>query len=267
MPGRFHSQAVGRGHVQNLSNHNREPVVFVIALSKCFSFRRDWHRDDRASPLVRQHQQAIDEVLKANPKLQRCDTCCRHCGIRFVTHPRNAGRKDLWCPFGCRQHHQQEAARARSRKYYQSAHGQKRKKAFNGRRSRASQLAQRQEPSPSSPERPTPVLPTPEPCTPESATLQPLTPEPQAFLPTSWAAPLEASFPVAIWLEGVRLDTESVERSPALPYLRMLVRVLEKMPISQAELVEWLLQSLRQRSIARRNRKTYALGFLHTHPP
>jgi hypothetical protein len=81
------------------------------------------------------------------------------------------------------------------------------------------------------------------------------------------AAPLEASLPVAISLEGVTLDAESVERSPALPYLRMLVRVLEKVPISQAELVQWLLESLRQRSIARRNRKTYALGFLNAHPP
>lgn len=270
MPRSFDLQAVGRGHAQNLSNHNREPVVFVIALSKCFSFRRDWHRDDRASPLVRQHQNAIDEVLKADPKLQRCDTCCRHCGIRFVTHPRNAGRKDLRCPFGCRQHHQREAARARSRKYNQTAGGQKRKKVFNIRRSLASQAPRRQEPSPSSsvlptPVRPTPVPTTPERCTSESATPQSLTPEPQ--VPTSLAASLEASLPVAILLEGVTLDAESVERSPALPYLRMLVRVLEKVPIRQEQLVQWLLESLRQRSIAGRNRKAYVLGFLNAHPP
>lgn len=263
----FGFQGVGRGHAKNLSNHNREPGVFVIALSKCFSFRPDWHRDDRASPLVRQHQNAIDEVLKADPKLHRCDICCRHCGIRFVTHPRNAGRKDLRCPFGCRQHHQREASRARSRKYNQTARGQKRKKAFNIQRSLASQAARRQAPSPSSSEPSTPEPSTSESCTSESATAQSLTPEPQAFLPTSLAGPLAASLPVAISLEGVTLDAESVEGSPALAYLRMLVRVLEQVPIRQAELVDWLLECLRQRSIARRNWKTYALSFLNAHPP
>jgi hypothetical protein len=47
----------------------------------------------------------------------------------------------------------------------------------------------------------------------------------------------------------------------------MLVRVLEKIPVGPIELVEWLLQCLRSRSIAWKNRKTYALGFLHEHPP
>lgn len=54
---------------------------------------------------------------------------CKHCGIRFFTHPRNAGREDLGCPFGCREHHRRELSKERSRRHYQKPEA-KTKKAF-----------------------------------------------------------------------------------------------------------------------------------------
>jgi hypothetical protein len=61
-------------------------------------------------------------------------TRCKHCRIFFLTHPRNAGRNDLRCPFGCRQAHRKESSNKRSSEYYQSEEGKKKKKAHNRRR-------------------------------------------------------------------------------------------------------------------------------------
>jgi hypothetical protein len=60
---------------------------------------------------------------------------CRHCCIYFLTHPRNAIRNDLRCPFGCRQAHREESAKARSDEYYRSKAGKIKKKELNARRS------------------------------------------------------------------------------------------------------------------------------------
>jgi hypothetical protein len=59
---------------------------------------------------------------------------CKHCGIFFFTHPRNAGRKDLGCPFGCRQTHRKKSEKKRSIEYYRSPEGKIKKKYLNARR-------------------------------------------------------------------------------------------------------------------------------------
>jgi hypothetical protein len=75
-------------------------------------------------------------VLRAKPHLRACLTRCRHCRIFFLTHPRNAGRQDLGCPFGCREAHRQRASAQRSGAYYGDAAGKKRKSQINQRRPR-----------------------------------------------------------------------------------------------------------------------------------
>jgi hypothetical protein len=67
--------------------------------------------------------------LETHPELAGCAVDCKHCGIRFFTHPRNANREDLRCPFGCREHHRRELSRERSRRHYQKPEA-KTKKAF-----------------------------------------------------------------------------------------------------------------------------------------
>lgn len=74
-------------------------------------------------------------MLKDKPHLQKCLTCCRYCRILFLTHPRNAGRNDLRCPFGCRQVHRNKSAIRRSTEYYRSKEGKEKKKHLNARRS------------------------------------------------------------------------------------------------------------------------------------
>ena len=78
----------------------------------------------------------LRSVLRAKPHLRACLTRCGHCGIFFLTHPRNAGRRDLRCPFGCREAHRQQASAQRSAAYYREPKGQRKKSELNQRRPR-----------------------------------------------------------------------------------------------------------------------------------
>ncbi len=66
--------------------------------------------------------------------MRKCLTRCKHCRIYFFTHPRNAGRKDLGCPFGCRQSQRTKSAIKRSIEYYKSPEGKIKKRYLNARR-------------------------------------------------------------------------------------------------------------------------------------
>jgi hypothetical protein len=78
----------------------------------------------------------LRSVLRAKPHLCACLTRCRHCRIYFLTHPRNAGRQDLRCPFGCREAHRKRASAQRGAEYYRSPEGKQRKSEINQRRPR-----------------------------------------------------------------------------------------------------------------------------------
>ena len=72
--------------------------------------------------------------MKIKPHLRKCLVRCKHCQIFFLTHPRNAGRTDLGCPFGCRKTHRKKSAIKRSVEYYQSPEGKIKKRHLNARR-------------------------------------------------------------------------------------------------------------------------------------
>ena len=221
------AEKVRRGCVNN-KHHNREPCFFTIAVEKFFSFREDWHEDDRAKPLVRQYQTALDAVLQSHAELCGCVAHCAHCGIRFFTHPRNAGRRDLRCPFGCRQYHRRERSRQRSTAYYRTAAGRRKKKRLNARRYRP---------------------------------LDPVPKEPPTNTPTSDAPPVE------LRLEGVVLSESSLAESPLLPYLRMVVGLIEGVELTCREVLHLLCAAMRQHSIGACGRIDYILGFWQRHPP
>ena len=77
---------------------------------------------------------ALRSILKAKPHLRPCLTRCRHCRIYFFTHPRNAGRKDLGCPFGCKDTHRKKRSTERSKAYYSTLAGKWKKKLQNDKR-------------------------------------------------------------------------------------------------------------------------------------
>jgi hypothetical protein len=178
--------------------------------------------------LVLRYQTALDSVLESHPELQPCVADCAHCGIRFITHPRNAGRIDLRCPFGCRGVHRRQRSSQRSVAYYQTPAGKRKKRRLNARRTAAA------------------LAPQPGPAAPGL-------PEPRS----------EAQ----LCLDGVVLDEPSLLASPMLPYLRMAVRLITGVSLSLGELIGLLRRALRQHSIARRRRTDYVLHVLHRCPP
>lgn len=82
--------------------------------------------------LVREYSVLLESLLRTRPHLHPCLKRCRHCGILFLTHPRNAKRDDLRCGFGCRQGHRRASAIRRSVEYYRKRKDIKR--ALNRRR-------------------------------------------------------------------------------------------------------------------------------------
>lgn len=76
----------------------------------------------------------LRSVLRCKPWLRKCLARCRPCGIFFLTDRRNAGRRDLGCPFGCSRAHRRQASTRRSVAYYQEPEGKEKKREINARR-------------------------------------------------------------------------------------------------------------------------------------
>ena len=178
----------------------------------------------------------MDAILREHPHLAGCAVHCRRCGIRFLTHPRNAGREDLYCEFGCRELHRRELANARSQKHYQTAQGWRNKKLLNGKRSAATAEG-KQEASP-------------------------------AGDPAAQMAPEEPPDEnVQLTLGNFTLNEVILVNSPLWPYLAMVASLLEGRKIRPKVLLNTLRTVMRQRSFDRLPRREYVLRFLAQHPP
>ena len=81
-----------------------------------------------------EYYRVIRELLHRDTDRRLVLSRCRHCGILFLTHPRNADRRDLRCPFGCRQTHRKQNSTKRSIQYYRTPEGKFKKQLQNGRR-------------------------------------------------------------------------------------------------------------------------------------
>jgi hypothetical protein len=86
------------------------------------------------APLVLSYYVVLRSVLRLKPWLRKCRARCRYCGIFFLADIRNAGRKDLGCPFGCGQAHRKSQSTRRSVAYYQEPEGKGKKRELNARR-------------------------------------------------------------------------------------------------------------------------------------
>jgi hypothetical protein len=106
----------------------------AIQIAAHFRFVEDWYRAAPVVGLVLAYYAVLRSVLRAQPELRRCRTRCRHCGIFFLTHPRNAGRRDLGCPLGCRQAHHRRQGNQRTAAYYREEAGKDKKQALNAQR-------------------------------------------------------------------------------------------------------------------------------------
>lgn len=188
----------------------------------------------------------LRSVLRAKPHRRKCLTRCRHCGIFFLTDPRNAGRCDLGCPFGCSQAHRRRESIQRSTEYYRGEDGRKYKRRQNQRQQekRRSRAAAENPPEGHGMERPAQPSPSG-----ESEAAGPGVPPPTAASPQS----AQASF----------------QPPPAhlLQYLEMVVSLIEERPVSGEEILAMLQTVFRQRSIGRRCRIDHTVAWLHENPP
>jgi hypothetical protein len=107
--------------------------------------------------LVLKYYVLLRALLRTRPDLRRCRTRCRHCRIYFLADPRNAGRCDLGCPFGCAEAHRKRRSNQRSTAYYQDEAGQEKKRQQNAKRRKGPAA-----PAPAS----APKAPAPEPALP-----------------------------------------------------------------------------------------------------
>jgi len=224
----------------------------LIAIGEFFSDRSDWHQAKRVSPLVRQYQTSLDSLLESDDKLACCIKHCLRCGIRFLAASQNAGREDLRCPFGCAKRHRAQQSNERVKAYRRTERGKKNKDALNARRYRGS---------------PSPACESP--CEASANTKLLLCEPANSPLSENAAQPLptELSVDIELDLDEVVLDESSVANSPMLPYVRTLIWIIDRIRLSHIEVVQWLRQVLRQRSMVYRPRRDYVLRFLHQHPP
>lgn len=107
--------------------------------------------------LVLAYYVLLRSILRSQAELRQCLTRCRHCRIFFLTDPRNAGRSDLGCPFGCQQAHRKHQSNRRSTAYYQDEIGKEKKRRQNGKRRKGAAAPPPSEAPPSSPPLPWPL--------------------------------------------------------------------------------------------------------------
>jgi hypothetical protein len=107
----------------------------IVKIQADFQFCPDWYRRSASiRELVGQYYVVLRSLLVQQAWLRACLCRCRHCRIFFLTHPRNVGRRDLACPFGCRQAHRRQNSTCRSVEYYRSREGKVKKHLHNQRR-------------------------------------------------------------------------------------------------------------------------------------
>ena len=159
LPSRHRSvDRVGQGHVKRHQHYKRDPGFVIVQIQAHFHFRLDWYREGEVRTLVKQYYVVLRNVLRSHSHLRRCLSRCRHCRIFFLTHPRNAGRSDLRCPFGCREAHRKRRSTERSVAYYATAEGKAKKKMQNGKRAQGGVRADANPPVTEAPEFPAGVV-------------------------------------------------------------------------------------------------------------
>ena len=202
--------------------------------------------------VVLEHYYVLRSVLRRKPHLWSYLVRCRHCRIFFLTDPRNTGRTDLRCPFGCKQAHRKKESKERSTAYYQTESGKMKKKHQNNKRSktsdpnRDSQGKEEREKPEASVER----------CQPKTGEKRE---EPKASM--------ERENPRA----GVERDdsdldldeAEDVERDEDMvKHIQLQTSLIEGRAVSREETLDMLKRIVRQRSLASERRLDYVVRFV-----
>lgn len=123
-----------RGYVRLHQPDKSRFSFFIIRLQFFFELSPDWYRKIGVRQIAVLYFWKLRSVLRERPQLRCCLKRCRHCDIFFLTHPRNAKRNDIDCPFGCRQARRRRKSMERSSAYYRTPEGKIKKQQQNARR-------------------------------------------------------------------------------------------------------------------------------------
>jgi hypothetical protein len=187
--------------------------------------------------LVLEYYFVLRWVLRRKPGLRRCLSRCRYCGIFFLSHPRNAGRADLRCPFGCAAAHRRECGIERSTAYYRTESGKMKKRRHNSKRRRG----RRSRPKPGPPRERVPSG------------------SDEGRLETKPGAETEAG-------EGEAAAGEAFDAG-MVDHIRVMTSLIEEREVSREEVLEMLDRVVRQHSIDGPRRLEDVLRFLRENPP
>ena len=98
-----------------------------------------------------EYYRLLRNELRKKECYRECRARCRHCGIFFIAHRRNKGRKDLGCPFGCREFHRKKNSNERSVEFYRGPEGKIKKQLQNEKRRKSASKEPIQEIVPAKP--------------------------------------------------------------------------------------------------------------------
>ena len=98
------------GIIQQIGLSRQQHLLLIITkLRQNFKYNSHWHQEKNVRELTSRYNAHIEAILQAHPHLCSNLTKCVHCNILFFTDPRNKGRTDLRCPFGCRKEHRKRS--------------------------------------------------------------------------------------------------------------------------------------------------------------
>ena len=225
--------------------------------------------------LVAVYYVVLRAVLRNKPHLRRYIARCRYCWIFFVADPRNVGREDLGCPFGCADLHRRQRSKERSVRYNGSPVGKAKRHQRKEERRRAfsapsTLVGLEGSPACCGDGRPVVTLEARHLADESGAGPLPRDLEvdqrssaPEAMPPTADPAASIAPIPTA----GPAPEAEKAEYAPAMVnYLGVVVSLIEERHVGRAEILEMLARTKRQHSFARERRVDYVLRRLGEEP-
>jgi hypothetical protein len=190
----------------------------------------------------------LRSLLRTKPHLPVCLVRCRHCGIYFPTHRRNAHRRDLGCLFGCREAHRRRASTQRSVAYYQ-ADPEKKSRQNAKRRGRVAARVQAAMDSDQG----------------NDACLGPGTSAKPG--PRAGGGRCPHDGPMLLCPSALAAALPKAADPKLMDHLRVVLSLMEDRPVSLEEIWEMLVRVLRQRTMVRRRKIDQALIGLNEEPP
>ena len=205
-------------------------------LGERFTFLLDWYHRGGARNRALRYYLVLRGALRDRPDLRAYLVRCRHCRIFFLCGPRNRGREDLGCPFGCADAHRREQSAKRCTAYYQTPAGKVKRARLNARRRKTG--GPRNEARVASVESGSEESP-------------------------SLAAPGSKESEAA---PGPRPEAMHFSLS-IIEHVRGVTSLIEGVDVSREEVLSMLENVVRQHSILKGGRRAYVLHWLAEHSP